>query len=63
MNNNREILKYFANKDNAYSFAICECFNYIENNSNKHIFEELENIDKLENSDFKEKIRNNTYIL
>jgi hypothetical protein len=57
INNNGEILRCFANEDNAYSFAIRQCFNYIEeNNSNKHVFEELDNIDKDEKGDFKQKL-------
>lgn len=57
INNNGEILRCFADEDNAYVFAIRECLNYIEeNNLNKNVFEELDNIDKDEERDFKEKL-------
>jgi hypothetical protein len=57
INNNGEILKCFGNEDNAYSYAIRECLSYIEeNDSNKHLFEELDNIDKDEKGDFKQKL-------
>lgn len=44
--NSGEILKCFGNEENAYLFATQECFKYTrETLTNKHIFENIYNVD------------------
>lgn len=51
------ILKCFGNKQNAYIFATRECFEYIEeNDNNKHILEDIYNVDADEYNDFTKKL-------
>lgn len=57
ISNSGVIIECFGNEENAYSFAIRECFKYIdENDDNKHIFEDIYNVDSDESANYTKKL-------